>query len=310
MAGDAKAREKNAAAMKASLRSRLMRLPFWESMARAFCALTGETKPASRKSMVDAVVDSVAWDQVNFHHDYLAALTPERQTALNSYTSIGHAAMNTYLRTGKAKLSANYGDGGLLGGDALWLNSSSVKQLVRNPDSIKELVKGIASKIATRAEQVLNRSVDALREDLGHVKTMEAIVNEAPPLTVDLVLWRGEYLVEKDFAPAQSSSERERRDHIGGMNKLKPGDKFTKQDFSSFSMCVYVSADFMSSSECCLFRLKLKAGQRALMLDVNSAYSEYEVILPPGTRFTVKKVMHVHSPVGSAKFKLLDLELA
>jgi hypothetical protein len=81
------------------------------------------------------------------------------------------------------------------------------------------------------------------------------------------------------------------------MKTLQVGSEFVRTDFSSFSMAAHVACGFVGQG-CCLYRLNLPKDAKALFFDPKSDPREFEVVLPPKTKFRVTRKQVVKSEVS------------
>jgi hypothetical protein len=256
-----------------------------EELALAYQLVTGKaSKGVSKAAMVSALGNAFDRRCIGCHAKYLASLPTEQKHAVDEYRGSGYIYMNYALRTGRMKVMLNW-----------WQLSErlSTVDLTTTPGDVTAFAKSptaFARKLFRRSkldEVVASMVAEAVQASAGHWKLLEsmvAAVSKGPRRAADSVLWRGEAMLQgfSDPEPAQVTQHA----HSEKVKALQPGDVFVRPDFASFSMSPVIAARFAGSG-CCMYRLTLRRAHPALFMESYSRPKEYEVILPPGTRFEV-----------------------
>jgi hypothetical protein len=269
-----------------------------EDLALPFELATGRSgASATKQTMVTGLTKAFDRALEGCHENYLANVDIEQKMAVEEYRGSGYVYMNNALRTGQMSFELN---GWRLQTELLAnAPTTTIKDVQAFAKSPKAFVKKLykQSDLYNVLIESLQESATASLERWNLLANMQRVVGNAPPRTKNTVLWRGERYMSAFHQPTKLV-DKAKFVHAEAMKALKIGTTFTRPDFSSFSMSV-AAASLFSGAGCCMYRLVLSKTEPALFMPSYSEPREYEVILPPGTKFKVDKVETVKSHVSS-----------
>lgn len=268
-----------------------------DTLALPYVVLTGKSAAKVTKAAAIAAL-AAAFDgkTAESHIEYLGTLSPERSRAISAYRANGYVNMNHALRTGHMPFDINMwkiGEALSKGLKTSKLDHSRSKSAAGQTKLANALLK--RSDVHKIVEEAVKSDLEDSMRQWDQLSDMIAAVEEAPSRPKDLVLWRGEHF--QDVFHAQKSSQNPTHFHGESMKTLHVGSEFVRKDFSSFSMAVHIASPFAGQG-CCLYRLRLPKDAKALIFDPNSDPREFEVVLPPKTKFRVTRKQVVRSEVS------------
>jgi ADP-ribosyltransferase exoenzyme len=269
-----------------------------DDLALPYAVLTGKSAAkVTKAAAVSALVAGFDGKTADCHVEYIGTLSPEKAQAMYFYRGNGYENMNHALRTGHMPFRIN-----------TWMISDAISTGLKTSKRDSTLF-GTPSGPAKLAKTLLKRSnVDKIIEERVKIdledsmrqweklSDMIAAVSEAPSRPNDCVLWRGERF--RDVFHAQKNAQNPSHFHGESMKTLQVGSEFVRKDFSSFSMAVHMACNFAGQG-CCLYRLNLPKDAKALVFDPKSEPREFEVVLPPKTKFRVTRKQVVKSEVSA-----------
>jgi hypothetical protein len=268
-----------------------------DELALPYAVLTGKSATkVTKAAAIGALTASFDGKTADCHVEYLGALSPEKAQAISSYRGSGYMNMNHALRTGQMPFQIN-----------TWMISDAISNGLKTskqdfarftaPGGSSKLTKALLKR--SDVEKIIEERVKIDLEDSmrqwERLADMIAAVSEAPARPNDCVLWRGERF--RDVFHAQKSSQNPTHFHGEAMKTLQVGSEFVRKDFSSFSMAAHMACSFAGQG-CCLYRLNLPKDAKALIFDPKSEPREFEVVLPPKTKFRVTRKQVVKSEVS------------
>lgn len=267
-----------------------------ESLMRAHCLAIGcprAPKSSTKKELARALAEAIQWSVLDSNSEYLGKLSLAERAAITDYRGAGYMRANTYLRAGTVPLQI------YMGADIERMDFQLNRSDVRLAKSGKKVSvsKKIEAKLASATRTAIAKATSSALDVIKKTETMTRVVKQAPPLDREVFVWRGEKNAGQ-FATAETSEERFKATHGRSMRSLSVGDTFVRKDFSSFSLDVMVANGFRREQACCLFRLRLKKGERALIMSPDAGPDEMEVILPPGTSFKLVSITDVRSTLS------------
>jgi hypothetical protein len=116
----------------------------------------------------------------------------------------------------------------------------------------------------------------------NYVSSLENIINNAPPLTSDLHVFRG---IKSAFVP-------------------KTEGVYKSVDLISTSIMFNKAIEFLDDNGCCLKHMVLKEGLRCIFLgDFSLVKNESEILLPPKSTFTIPTKMLTNIDYNFMKIK-------
>lgn len=268
-----------------------------EDLALPYAVLTGKSAAKVTKAAAIAAL-AAAFDgkTAESHIEYLATLSPERSRTISAYRGVAYVNMNHALRTGHMpfnidtwKISEELSKGL----KTSKLDHSRSKSATGQTKLVNALLK--RSDVHKIIEERIKADLEDSMRQWDQLSDMIAAVEEAPPRPNDLVLWRGEQF--RDVFHVQKAAQNPAHFHGESMKTLQVGSEFVRKDFSSFSMAPHIACNFVGQG-CCLYRLNLPKGAKALIFDPKSDPREFEVVLPPKTKFRVTRKQVVKSEVS------------
>jgi hypothetical protein len=268
-----------------------------DTLALPYAVLTGKSAAKVTKAEAIAALTS-AFDgkTAESHIEYLGTLSPERAQAITSYRGMAYGNINHALRTGHMPFNIDawkIGEELSKGLKTSKLDHARAKNAAGQSKLVNALLK--RSDVHKIVEERIKADLEDSMRQWDRLSNMIAAVEEAPSRPKDLVLWRGEQF--RDVFHAQKSSQNPAHFHGESMKTLKVGSEFVRKDFSSFSMAAHVACGFVGQG-CCLYRLNLPKRAKALVFDPKSDPREFEVVLPPKTKFRVTRKQVVKSEVS------------
>jgi hypothetical protein len=252
---------------------------------------------ATKKVMISALTKAFDWDLEGCQAAYLAELPTEQKMAVEAYRADGSEYMNNALRTGRMGFKIDAWDLGET------LRDSNITTAVTDVKSYNKSKESFVKKLYERsglADTILNFMQNSVSESVHRwelLADMKLAVNNAPPRPKNTVLWRGEHF-DHSFHKHTGLMEKTRHSHGETMKALTVGKTFIRHDFASFSMSPVVANRFAGRG-CCIYRLSLPKNYPALFMESYTRPLEYEVILPPKTKFKVTKRDVIKSKVTS-----------
>lgn len=266
-------------------------------LALPYAVLTGKSAAKVTKAAATAALTAqFDGETAESHIEYLGTLSPERSQAISAYRGMAYVNMNHALRTGHMPFDINtYSLGVALskGLKTTKMDHSRSKRAVGQTKLVTALMK--RSDVHKIVEEAVKSDLEDSMRQWDRLSDMIAAVSEAPPRPNDLVLWRGEQF--RDVFHAQKSAQNPAHFHGESMKTLQVGSEFVRKDFSSFSMAAHIACGFVGQG-CCLYRLSLPKDAKALIFDPKSDPREFEVVLPPKTKFRVTRKQVVKSEVS------------
>jgi hypothetical protein len=268
------------------------------ALALPYELVTGRSsKTASKRAMIAALEKHFDARTAGCHAEYLGTAPTPRKEAVDAYRGFGFDFMNIALRTGRMKFDLNgWSLSMTLGSKDISTVPSDVRAFARSEGAFVDTLYERTGLENILKEYLRNSAATSVaRWEL--LANMIAVVSDAPPRAHDVTLWRGERMWDA-FDRPEGRLAKSIWAHSQKMTALKPGDTFVRADFSSFSMSPVVASNFAGST-CCVYKLRLPKDTPALFMESFTSPREFEVILPPKTRFRVIARTRLASSVAS-----------
>jgi len=266
-----------------------------ENLTLPYAVVTGKSAAkVTKAAAVAELVRAMDFEAVDCQSEYLDKISPDQREALELYRQDGYVQMNEALRTGRMPTPLRMYHIAETLGKELTTTRSDAGKFDKAPAAFATALCKSRDAFGLLQKEV-QRSLKESMRMWKHLDNLKACVLDAPPRSKDVVLWRGERFRSTFHAP--KSGAKHLLKYSNDMRDLSAGARFTRKDFSSFSMSIVTACNF-SGDRCCLYRCTLPKDAPALFMDTTSYPQEYEVVLPPGATFTVTGKRVVRSEVS------------
>lgn len=262
----------------------------------------------TKDELVAAIKKAFDWSVVGCHDEYIMGVPLNQKMALQEYRGRGYEYMNKALREGTMRFTVNIREVEReLRTQEKDVTLDDLKAAMKDPEHFATVVYK-----TLKLEDIIKKSVkDSIAESMQlwvYLKDMTDIVHRAPVRKKNVILWRGESFA-RAYYPFLIAREKAAYEHGKRMRSLKAGDVVERSDFVSFSMDP-VRAEQFSGPGCCMYKLNLPRDAPALFIETYTKPVEYEVVLPPGTRFDVVKVYDCRSTVSEDLYvRVIELSI-
>ena len=257
-----------------------------------------------KKEIIKKLIDIIDLSIVRIHKEYINKLQPRHEKSLSFYQWSGYRQITTYMLTKEFSKNFNIDTQKKLDKMLILSNNSHLNSSKEVDNKMKEF--------KTFITDYIKEANDSKKQLLDTIKDIKYIINKAPKISKELILYRGENnytssIILTKEKKSKSKMETLETDHNLKMVNLKKGDVFKMDKFISFSLAPWIAHKF--SKMCCVYRLKIKPNENPKMI-INSLldYEEYEVILPP-SKFKVIDVSHIKSKFNSNYKTVFDIKI-